>query len=134
MNAPQIRVPIIYRCTIYSSEDGAHRPLKFQLRAEPGVIAVDEGGRHRSSALEVGDRAVAGRDRPIDPRLLPTLAVPDISEAEVVLLRPEERHAVESFARPKDVARRRLALTLGHHPVLDADRFAAKAVRPTGDV
>ena len=35
---------------------------------------------------------------------------------------PEERHLIELFARAEDVSGGGLALTLGDHPVLDANR------------
>jgi hypothetical protein len=50
------------------------------------------------------------------------------------MLAPEEGHGVEAFAAAEDVARRRLALALGHDPVLDADALAAVRIGPARDV
>ena len=60
--------------------------------------------------------------------------MPDISNAEVVLLGPEERDRVKPFAVAKNVACRRLSLALGHDKMFDADSFAGEPVRPTRNV
>ena len=50
----------------------------------------------------------------------------DISDAEVVLLGPEERHGTKCFPAAQDVACCGLPLTLGHDKMLDADSFAGE--------
>ena len=50
------------------------------------------------------------------------------------MLAPEEGHGVEGLALAQHVARRGLALALGHDPVLDADRLAAVRIGPARDV
>ena len=66
--------------------------------------------------------------------LVPALGVADVSEAEIVLLGPEERHRVKPLALTEHVARGSLPLAFGHHPVFDADALAGEPVRPARNV
>ena len=65
---------------------------------------------------------------------VPLLRVADVVDGDVVVLAPEERHGVEALAPAEDVARRRLALAFGDHPVLDADPIARVRIGPARDV
>jgi hypothetical protein len=53
--------------------------------------------------------------------------VTDVSDADIVLLGPEERHGIEALEQAEHVARGGLALALGHHPVFDAFRARSDA-------
>ena len=82
----------------------------------------------------VAQQAVLAGDVAVDRQLVPFLGVADIVDRDVVVLAPEERHGVELLAQAQHVERRGLALALGDHPVLDADRLAAVRIGPAGDV
>ena len=58
----------------------------------------------------------------------------DVVDRHIVMLAPEERHCVEFFVHSQHVARRSLALALGHHPMLDPDVVAGMRIRPTRDI
>src|SRR5712691_110728 len=58
----------------------------------------------------------------------------DVVERKIVLARPEERDRVEPFATPEYVPRRRLSLTFGDYPVLDANIVACPRIGPARDV
>src|SRR3546814_14382583 len=58
----------------------------------------------------------------------------NIAKAEIILFRPEKRHAVEAFALAQHIARCRLALPLRHHPVLDPYVLTCEWVGPTCDI
>src|SRR5262245_40745138 len=50
------------------------------------------------------------------------------------MLAPKEGHGCELLAKAEHVERRRLALALGDHPVLDPDRLARMRIGPARDV
>src|SRR3546814_9248636 len=58
----------------------------------------------------------------------------NIAKAEIILSRPEKRHAVEAFALAQHIARCRLSLPLRHHPVLDPYVLTCEWVGPTCDI
>ena len=93
---------------------------------------------HRDRELPVSEPirygAVSTLQCPLDLDFVPVFGVSDISEPEVILLGPEEWDRVKPFAVAKNVACRRLSLTLGHNKVFDADSFAGEPVRLTRDV
>jgi hypothetical protein len=59
--------------------------------------------------------------------------MPDIGE-QIVLLGPEEWNLVKPLAGAEHVARRRLTLTFGNNPMLDADALAGQPIRPSRDI
>src|SRR5205823_6793857 len=67
-------------------------------------------------------------------RAVPLLGVPDVVDRDVIVRTPEEGHMVKALSRSEGVARRGLTLTLGDHPVLDADARARVRVGPARDV
>jgi hypothetical protein len=105
-------------------------PFELNFRAQALQIAMNDGDRQFPAFPSIGYRAVSCIELPVDLSLVPIFGVPDIGEAEIVLLGPEERHGVEALPPTKDVARRGLTLALGNHPVLDADWFAGEPIRP----
>src|SRR3954470_1973088 len=58
----------------------------------------------------------------------------DVVDWQVVMLAPEKRHGVETFAKPQHVACGRLTLALGHDPVFDPNALARVWVRPTRNI
>jgi hypothetical protein len=90
-----------------------HDPLELDLRQEAFAVPVDDGHRQFLIAASVGDRAVSRLELAVDVGLVPSLGVTRITEAEIVLLGPEERHVIETFAAAEDVVRGGLTLTLG---------------------
>jgi len=95
---------------------------------------VNRRDRQYAAAPSIGDCAVSRLQLSIDLRTVPSLSMPDVRDAEIVLLGPEERDSVKRFAVAKDVACRRLSLALGHDKMFDADSFAREPVRPACDV
>jgi hypothetical protein len=60
--------------------------------------------------------------RSVDFDFVPPLRMPHIGEAEIILLGPEERNGVKSFALAQDVARSSLPLAFGNDKVLDSEQ------------
>src|SRR5260221_6406209 len=58
----------------------------------------------------------------------------DVVDRHVEVLAPEERYCVERFTIAEDVSGRRLTLTLGYNPMLDADAVTRVRIRPSRDV
>src|SRR5258708_21899403 len=58
----------------------------------------------------------------------------DVIDRHVVVLAPEERNIGKPLPLSEHVARCRLALALGHHPVLDPQILAGVAIGPPRDV
>ena len=58
-------------------------------------------------------------------RARPMRGMADVVDRHVVVLAPEERDIGKPLPSPEHVARRGLALPLGHHPVLDPQMLAA---------
>ena len=108
--------------------------LELDLGAKAFEIAVDESDGQFFACTPIGYRAVSRLELPVDLGFVPSFGVPDIGDAEVVLLSPEERDGVKSFPAAKDVARGGLPLALGHDKMFDADSFAGEPVRPARDV
>ena len=52
----------------------------------------------------------------------------------VVMLAPEERVGIERLAASEHVDGGRVSLSLGHHPMLDANGFTREPIRPARDV
>src|SRR6185295_4527851 len=92
--------------------------LQFGLGREAVAVAEDGGDGERATALQEGDLAVVLGERALDLGGVPAGGVADIGNGHVVMLAPEEGHGIEALAAAEDVARRRLALALGDHPVL----------------
>ena len=63
-------------------------------------------------------------ESPLDLHLVEPLGVTDIGEAKSVLFGPEKRYRFKALAPTQNVARRGLSLTLGYHPMLDANMLA----------
>src|SRR6185295_10829188 len=98
------------------------------------AIVPDRHHGKLPAAMPISHRAILCFDPAVDVDAVPLRRVADIIEQQVVLLRPEERNRVEALARSEDVARRRLTLAFGDHPVLDADSFPGQPVGPTGNI
>ncbi|MGH6846390.1 MAG: hypothetical protein ACREC0_02800 [Methylocella sp.] len=82
----------------------------------------------------VAYRAVARVETALDFRLVPSFGVPYVGYRNIILFGPEEGDGVESFTRPEDIARRRLALPLRDNKMLDSNRFAGELARPARDI
>ncbi len=97
---------------------------------------MDDSYGELLAAAAVRDRAVSHISvKPaVELGRVPTLGVTHIRETEILLLGPEKRHGVKPLPPTEHVACRRLPLTLGHHPVFDADALTGKAIRPARDV
>ena len=102
--------------------------LELDFRAQSFEIAVNDSHGQLLATAAIGDRAAshASLQVTIDLGLVPTLRVTDISEAEVILFGPEERHGAKSLSAPEYVARSGSSLTLGHHPLFPP--FDANAI------
>ena len=97
---------------------------------------MNHGHGELLAAMPIRDLAVShvSLEPAIDLGLVPALGVPYVSDSEVILLTPEERHGVEPLAPTEHVARCGLSLALSHHPVFDPDALASEAVRPACNV
>jgi len=62
------------------------------------------------------------------------LRMTDVVDRDVVVLAPEERHGVERLTLAEHVSCGDLALTLGNHPVLDADAITGMPIGPPCNV
>src|SRR5487761_1984678 len=113
-----------------------NRLLKLDFRSEALEIAVNDGHGQLLATTTIGDRATSrlGVELSVDLGFIPALGVTQISNAEIVLLGPKERHSVKPIASTEHVARGGLPLALGDDPVLDADSLAGEPVRPARDV
>src|SRR6267154_285330 len=107
-----------------------HRQLGLKIFA---VAEYRGDGEHASFVLE-SQQAILGIDIALDRDLVPLLGVADVVDRYVVVLAPEERHRVESLAKTEHVACRGLALTFGHHPMLNANVRAGMRVGPARDI
>src|SRR5688572_13636657 len=104
--------------------------LELDFRPKSLEIPVNQRDRQFSAALPIRDRAVSRVKLPIDFGFIPSLGVSNVSEAEIVLLGPEERNGVETFPSTQHLARRRLRLPLRNNPVFDPNSLAGEPVRP----
>src|SRR4051794_4438272 len=98
------------------------------------MIAMDEHGRQFTPAPAGADGAVLMRKVAVDFDLVESCRMTDVGEPEALLLGPEKRHRFVCLFAPDHVQCRRLPLMLGHHPMLDPDRFTGPGVGPDGDV
>src|SRR5436190_2162456 len=85
-------------------------PLHAHLCLEALPIPKNRGERQHTSATIEADGAVASVDVAIHLDSVPPLRVPDISDADVVVLAPEEGDSVEPLPVTHDVARGRPTL------------------------
>lgn len=103
-------------------------PHGFPLQADFGFkarkVTKDGGDRERSSRAPHAHETVLAGDVAFDNEIVPTLGVADIGDRNVVMLAPEVRDRVEGLAASEHVDGGRVSLSLGHHPVLDANGFA----------
>src|SRR5271156_2207835 len=106
-----------------------HRKLCLQACE----IAVDRGERKHLALIPVAQQTIAACDVAIDNDLVPFLGMADIVDRHVVVLAPEEGYRIEGLALAQHVARGGLSLTLGNHPMLNADIFARTRVGPARD-
>src|SRR5262245_41951314 len=116
--APQVKPD-----TTYDREHESDLTLSFELDLglEVRSIAPDRRDRQRPIAALEAHRRVARVERSVHSHRVPALRVSDVTDRHVVVLAPEERHRIEALAPPQHVPRGGLTLTLGDHPVLDAD-------------
>src|SRR2546423_12300934 len=94
-----------------------HRQFGFERLA----IAKDRRDGELLLAGHEANRAIALGWISFDEDAIPTLGVPDVVDAHVVMRAPEKRNGVEPFRGAKYVARGRLSLALRDDPVFDAD-------------
>src|SRR6185437_9235114 len=78
--------------------------------------------------------AVARCEIAFDIDAVPAFRMSDIGDDGVVVLAPEERHGIESFPSPENIACCNLALAFRHDPVLHTDRCALSPWRKAGHV
>src|ERR1043165_8106833 len=110
------------------------RVLHRKLGLEACDVAIDRGdGEHAAAALVLQPATLAG-DCAIAGDFVPFLGVADIVDRHTVVMAPEKRHRVERLALPKHVSRGGLALTLGHHPMLDAYGLEGMRIGPARDI
>src|SRR5262249_50385144 len=110
------------------------RALEIALGFETRCVAVNRGDGEDTAAAPVGHRRVLRAEAAVDFDGVPLLGVPDIVDAHVVVLAPEERDGVEALAQAEHVLCGNLTLALGHTPVLDANAVAGMRVGPPRDV
>src|ERR1700732_735958 len=114
-----------------SGSDGAfERYLGFKA----GKILADRRDRQFLAAAAITYRAVACLETALDFRLVPSFGMPYVGNRNIILFGPEEGDGVESFTRPEDIARGRLALPFGDDKMFDSNGFAGEPVRPARDV
>ena len=101
---------------------------------EARAVARDSGNGDAAVVLEEGDHRILLLERSVHLDAVPSFGVSDVSDRDVVVLAPEERHRVEWFAAAEDVARRDLPLALRDHPVLDSNALVRMRIRPPRDV
>src|SRR5262249_16771514 len=70
----------------------------------------------------------------VDVERVPALGMTDIDDRDVVVLAPEERDLGEWLPLSEHVARRGLALPLGHHPMLDPQVLSGVGIGPARDI
>src|SRR5262249_50250417 len=97
-------------------------------------VAEDRSNGQHLVAAAIAHQAVARWDVALDVEIGPFFTLPSVIDRNVVVLAPEERNMGKSLPLPEHVARRRLPLPLGHHPVLDPQILAGMGVGPAGDV
>src|SRR6185437_16420870 len=90
--------------------------------------------RQRLAFALVGDHAIALVYRALQFDAIPARRVTDVRDRDVIVGAPEKRSGTKRFPRSEQVARSRLTLPLGNHPMLDTDRFAAPCIWPARDV
>src|SRR5207248_11522470 len=103
-------------------------PLHRRLDEQALAVAIDRGHRLHPARLTIRREAVTAGDVALDLDRVPPLRVPDVRDRHVIVLAPEEGDGAIGFARAEHRSRRVLPVTLGHHPVLDADRPPAARV------
>src|SRR5262249_48804772 len=82
----------------------------------------------------VRDGAIARVERSIDFHRIPLLRMADVVQLEIVVLAPEKRYRIEPDALAEDVLRCNLALTLGNHPVLNANALTRMRIWPARNI
>ena len=70
----------------------------------------------------------------VDGGRVPRLRVAHVVNRDVVVLTPEKRHGIKSFAATEHVSRRGLPLTLRDHPVLHTNAIARMPIGPARDI
>jgi hypothetical protein len=87
----------------------------LDLRTKPFKVSMAHRDRELPVSEPIRYGAVSPLQWPLDLDFVPVFGVSDIGEPEVILLGPEEWDRVKPFAVAKNVACRRLSLTLGHN-------------------
>ena len=95
---------------------------------------MDHGDCELPASEPIGYGAVSTFERPLDLGFVPVFGVSDIGEAEVVLFGPEKWNVIEGFASAENIARCRLALAFGDHPVFNTNSLTGQTVRPSRDI
>jgi len=95
--------------------------LHCQLGFEALEVAKDRGDGERAPTEPEAQKAILGRDVPVDCQIVPFLGVPDIVDGDVVVLAPEERDGRKCLTPAEHVESGRLSLALVDHPMLDAN-------------
>ena len=88
------------------------------------TVAEDRGHRQHLAITTIAHQAVARFDVAFNVEIVPFLGMPDVIDRHVVVLAPEERNLGKPLPLAEHVARRRLALALGDHLVLDPEILA----------
>src|ERR1700736_1821073 len=70
----------------------------------------------------------------VDLDRIPSLGVPHIVNSDVVVLAPEKRHGIESFAIAQNIFGRHLPLLLSHDPVLYPNALTGMRIGPPRNV
>src|SRR5262249_19676075 len=87
-------------------------------------VAKDRGYSQYLAIAAIAHQAITCREAALDFETVPFISVPDVVNGHVVMLAPEERDAGKSLFQSEYVARRGLALTLRHNPMLDKEILA----------
>src|SRR3954451_18030789 len=102
-----------------SSRHDAHWRFERQLRFEARAIASDCRDGERRLTLEEPYRRIVRLERAIDLHPVPSFGMADVSNRDVVVLAPEERHGRERLASAPHVWPGVLRLLFGHDPVAE---------------
>src|SRR5690242_19312668 len=127
-----LRSPLLRR--VHCSPVSGARRLHFALDLQALSVAENRRNREPPVPHQVRDGTVVCFKVAVNLHAVPPFGVSDVVNSDVVMLAPEERHRVEHLAVSEHVARRGLSLTLGDHPMLDANSLSSMRIGPTRHV
>lgn len=97
-------------------------------------MPVHHRGGQLAAVAPVGDRTVPQLKVAIGLDLISSGAVPDIGNAEVILLGPEKWNRIKSLSAAHVILRIRFSLAFGNDEIFDPDSLAQERTWPARDV